>query len=119
MSIKTTKDMSVETLSIEQIVIANTILETIADMNGYNDKYPISGGGCKAFYTPDEWLDRGEDYGTHSKLIVCHDGGDLLPYFSYDGTDYGRNERMVEALEKLGYYAEQCTCWYTAIYPID
>ena len=119
MSIKTTKDMTTEALNTGQKRIANTILETIADMNGYNDKYPISGGGCKAFYTPDEWLDRGEDYGIRSKLIVCHDGGDLLPYFSYDGTGYGRNERMVEALEKLGYYAEQCTCWYTTIYPID
>ena len=122
MRVQVTSDMAIDHLSKEQKNIANTILATIAERESANFTHrrgPISGGGCRAFYTPDEWLDRGEDYGTRSKLIVCHDGGDLLPYFSYDGTDYGRSEKMEEALEKLGYYAEQCTCWYTAIYPID
>jgi hypothetical protein len=76
-----------------------------------------SGGGCRAFYTPDEWRARGEQYGADAELIVVHDGGDLAPYFSYDECCYDLLEGMVEALSPTGTYAEQCTCWYTAIYP--
>lgn len=75
-------------------------------------------GGCRAFYTPQEWRERGEKYGTESKLIVCHDGGALTAYFNYDYMDYPAIERMTNALADLGYFAQPCTSWYTAIYPI-
>jgi len=75
-----------------------------------------SGGGCRAFYTPEEWKERGEKYGTTSVLVICHDGGDMCPYFSLD---YGWEmaEGMNDVLRELGLYAEACTGWYTAIYP--
>jgi len=122
MKVQVTKDMAVDHLSKEQKNIANTILAAIASFESSNFTHqpePISGGGCKAFYTPDEWVDRGERYGTESALIICHDGGDLARYFSYDYCIYECIEEMNSALEKIGYFAEQCTGWYSAIYPID
>lgn len=76
-----------------------------------------SGGGCRAFYTPEEWKERGERYGLSAELIVVHDGGDLDDFFSYDSGYYALVEGMNEALNAVGVYAESCTCWYTAIYP--
>lgn len=80
-------------------------------------------GGCKAFWSPQEWKDRGESYGLLSELVVVYDGGDLVPFFCPE-EDVLRErvpahvlyERMREALEAVGLYWEQCTCWYSAIY---
>jgi hypothetical protein len=77
---------------------------------------PVSGGGCKAFYSQKEWRDRGEEYGRKAVLIVVHDGGDLAPFFSWS---YGQEEKqaaMRAALGKEKMWAEACTGWYTAIY---
>lgn len=75
-------------------------------------------GGCKAFYSPEEWEDRGEAYGLNSKLIVVHDGGDLSTFFSHLQGDYGAMKVMADALREKGLYAEQCTGWYTAVYKV-
>jgi hypothetical protein len=75
-----------------------------------------SGGGGKAFYTPKEWANRGENYGHESVLIVVHDGGDQARYFNLDYEQYEAHERMHAHLEQLGLYAEQCTGWYSAVY---
>ena len=75
-----------------------------------------SGGGLPAFYTPEEWLNRGEDYGQGSVLIVCHDGGDQARFFDLAYCQYDAHERMRAHLEQLGLYAEQCTGWYSAVY---
>jgi hypothetical protein len=105
------KDFSTEGLTAEQSKIANIIIG-IAE-KGYPE---ASGGGCKAFYTPKEWKARGEDYGTESKLVIVHDGGDLAPYFNSDYMRYEMGEEMQKALLAKGYYFEQCTCWYSAVY---
>ena len=77
----------------------------------------FSTGGCKLFYSPKEWKDRGEEYGTESLLVVVHDGGDAAYWFNYDYMAYSMIDKMTKELqEKLNVYAEQCTCWYTAIY---
>ena len=68
------------------------------------------------FHDPSTWDD---DYGTRSSLVVVHDGGDLARYFNWDYCDYDAVERMRLALEKIGYYPEQCATWYSAIYPIS
>jgi hypothetical protein len=75
-----------------------------------------SGGGCKAFYTPEEWLDRGEAYGQGAVLIVVHDGGDQARYFNLDYEQYEAFDRMNTRLGQLGLHVEQCTCWYSAVY---
>lgn len=74
-------------------------------------------GGCKAFYSPKEWRERGEAYGTDSVLIVVHDGGDLAYRFNYDHGCFGLVNEMAGALNEVGFYAEPCTSWYSAIYP--
>lgn len=122
MRVQVTSDMAIDHLSKEQKNIANTILATIAKRESANFTHPrgpISGGGCRAFYTPDEWSDRGEEFGTESALVICHDGGDLMQYFSYDYCVYESIDHMNDALGRIGYFAEQCTCWYSAIYPVD
>jgi hypothetical protein len=74
-------------------------------------------GGCKTFYSPQEWAERGEKYGKDSLLIVAHDGGEVSRYFDYDRGDYSAIARMDNALRLLGLFAEAQTNWYTAIYP--
>lgn len=74
-------------------------------------------GGGGRFYSPKEWRDRGESYGTGSLLIVTHDGGDHAPAFAWDYEAYSLMEELRERLMKVAVYAEQCTSWYSAIYP--
>lgn len=85
-------------------------------------------GGCKAFYSPQEWKDRGEKYGNGSVLVVVYDGGDHRRFFNLDsafiwnpitGQDqacYEWTEGMNEALSEAGLYYEECTGWFCAIY---
>ncbi len=74
-------------------------------------------GGCRTFYTPSSWAARGEKYGRESALIVVHDGGDVASFFNAD-LDWvvARIEAMRRTLDALGFYAERCTSWYSAIY---
>lgn len=74
-------------------------------------------GGGGRFYSPQEWEERGEEYGTKSLLIVVHDGGDHAPAFNWDYEAYGLMEELRVRLAGIGVYAEQCTSWYSAIYP--
>lgn len=76
-------------------------------------------GGCRTYYSPEEWRGRGERYGTSSVLIVCHDGGDFAAMFNPDYECYDLMEEGRRALDAIGYWAEQCTSWYTAIYRKD
>jgi hypothetical protein len=76
-------------------------------------------GGCRAFYSPTEWLERGEEYGHDAELIVVHDGGDLAPAFNLDYGAYDSFDSMARRLANVGVTAEACTCWYTAIYSTE
>jgi hypothetical protein len=110
-------------------------------IKNYLDNFShIDTGGCKSFYSPDEWSERGEQYGTGSKLIIVYDGGDLRRYFNMDaayeahcmvaefyeetgdtemlGKPYDSCENMNAALHKEGLYFEECTGWYAAVYKI-
>lgn len=88
-------------LNEEERTIAKTILAVVgADLEG-------------AFRSPSEWDD---DYGQDSQLILIHDGGALAPYCSLDYEDYDLVEELVVALANIGYYSEQCTSWYSAVY---
>ena len=78
-------------------------------------------GGCRPFYSPQEWKEHGEEYGTDAVLIVVYDGGDLR-YFFNPSAEWGASklcDKMRKALAKHGYYYEQCTGWYSAIYKKD
>lgn len=76
------------------------------------------GGGGK-FYTPEEWAERGEQYGLKSVLVITHDGGEHAVAFDWDRAAmerYATMEKLKEELEEIGLYVEACTCWYSAIY---
>ena len=80
------------------------------------EKEALYSGGCKVFYTPKEWAERGECYGRKSLLIVVHDGGNHAGAFDMDHGQVKLFEGMQEALRKIGCYSEGCACWYSAIY---
>jgi len=110
------KDFSTDGLDETETLIADTILAAMDLHRGPN--FDLSGGGCHAFYTAEEWRGRREAHGTHSALVVVHDGGSLASFFNWDYDDDNAVQVMTTALAKIGYYAESCTCWYTAIYKI-
>lgn len=73
-------------------------------------------GGGGRFYTPQQWLDRGELHGTSSLLIITHDGGDHACAFNLDYGQYDLHEQLQERLRRAGVFAEACTAWYTAVH---
>lgn len=100
-------------------VANNQVMDSTAE-GGWVERdtldYPLDGGGCRAFYTPEEWKARGENDWRGTCLIVCHDGGDLSPFFNLDEGAYLMWDRMFQTLQKKGFLAEQATSWYTCIY---
>lgn len=95
-------------LNPEQEKVAQIVLDVLGEN--------ADTGGCRPFYSPDEWLERGEEYGHNSVLILVHDGGDLAPYCNWDYCEYEKIDKLSNALEVSGYYVEQCTTWYSAVY---
>lgn len=73
-------------------------------------------GGCKVFYSPKQWREKGERYGIGSELIICYDGGDHARAFAYAYEAYSTMEALSNHLQPLGVFCEQCTGWYSAIY---
>lgn len=92
---------------------AHKAIMTLLMREGANNTY-----GCHTFYSPTEWVERGEEYGLQSLLLVVYDGSEAAPYFSLDSDypHYTRHTKMSEALEAAGFFAEECTTWYSAIY---
>jgi hypothetical protein len=101
-----------EGLSLEGQRAAVTILK-VAQSKGMSYT-----GGCKLFYTPEHWAQRGERFGTKSHLIVVYDGGEFAEFFNHSYEQYGLIEEMRAALEREGLYIEPCTHWYGAVYSI-
>lgn len=82
-----------------------------------------STGGCTAFVQPEAWHNRGERYGQGSVLIIIYDGGDLRRFFNMDAcfgmgvkNCYLQLEEMQAALGEHGFYFEECTGWYAAVF---
>lgn len=82
-------------------------------------------GGCKLFYSPQEWNERGESHGLTSVLVVVYDGAAAGRALSFDkayesarpGFDcYALLENLQDKLRENGLFFEQCTTWYSAIY---
>lgn len=71
-------------------------------------------GGCRLYYSGEEWAERGEQFGKGAILILVHDGGDLS---NYNGpTEPLRDEGLRLALYAADMWIESCTGWYDAIY---
>lgn len=75
-------------------------------------------GGCRTFYSPEEWTDRGEEYGTESVLVIVHDGGEVASVCNLDYERYELNGEMIDAMAEAGFFVEGCTCWYSAVYRV-
>ncbi len=93
---------------------AELLIETVREEFGHEPSV-----GCQTFYSATDWRARGEEFGTKSLLVVVHDGGDMAPFLNYDYQSYKLIEKLDRKLRTIGVYAENCTCWYSAIYPID
>lgn len=109
-------DFDTSHLEGEALKVAKQIMHVL------NARYanPPSGGGCKAFHDPKTWIPqfgRGGEAPKNAVLVVAHDGGDARCFFNYDYCDYESIEVMREALERIGYYSEQDTTWYSIVYP--
>lgn len=72
----------------------------------------------KQAYNPEDWEKRGEVYGTDSTLVIVHDGGNHAGFFNWDYCEYYLIDEMADALKAIGFFSEQCTGWYSAIYPL-
>jgi len=72
-------------------------------------------GGCRTFYTPKEWKEKGGEYGLTSKLVVVYDGGDLYSTINHE-FGFTLSDELTKDLAEHGYYFEPCTSWYCAIY---
>ena len=90
---------------------AKTILES-----GLKELGSLSSGGCRTFYTPKEWADRGEVSGNGSILVVVYDGGDLYSLLSYHSESPRMRDRMDEAMDNAGFFIETINCWSSAVY---
>jgi hypothetical protein len=102
-------DFKIDHLRPHEQLIAKAVLRVLPR--------DATGGGCQAFYSPDEWAKRsGEEYGRDSLLVLVHDGGDLAPHCNLDYCNYKAHEKLYKSLRKLGLFVEQCTGWYSAIY---
>ncbi len=70
-------------------------------------------GGCRAFYSPEEWCARGERYCRASLLVVVYEGGDLSDVVPF-GCKRGRP--IVDLMYQHGLFIEDGTCWCAGVY---
>jgi len=71
---------------------------------------------CRVFYSPQEWAERGELYGTGSLLVVVYDGASIGDAIEYDRCNYGLIKKLADELSEYGMFITPCTCWYAAIH---
>ncbi|HEV3262607.1 MAG TPA: hypothetical protein VG013_37550 [Gemmataceae bacterium] len=72
--------------------------------------------GCQAFHSPQQWKERGEEYGHDSLLILVYDGGDITTCMDPTEGQHDLVDRFENNLIQNGYVVEACTNWYSAIY---
>jgi hypothetical protein len=86
-----------------------------------------STGGCRTFYSPSEWKEKGETSGRNAILIVVYDGSSVKYHFSMDaayetkgnkvGSEiYEKTEAMQTYLNEADFRYEELTRWCAAIY---
>lgn len=86
----------------------------------YCSKHDL-GPGERMFYTPEEWSERGEEYGTDSVLVVVHEACDAAIAISMDGAYYSNASykhfgRLDQQLRSKGMYLEGMYSWCSAVY---
>ena len=108
-------DLSMDTLDSGGLEAAQAVYEVLVDLLG---KEPDC-GGCRTFYSMDEWKARGEKYCLGAEVIVCHDGGEVAEVLSLDYGNYTLYDKFQEKLSKKGYWFDHGTNWYTGIYKLE
>jgi len=83
------------------------------EMRARKDEYC---GGCKAFYSPTDWVD---PVGNTVVLVVCHDGGAVASGFNLDYERYELYDGVDVLLRKHGLWREHYNSAVTHIYPLD
>jgi len=74
------------------------------------------------FYTPQEWADRGEQYGVNSEMVIVFEGNPLyhtlnmLDVMGDFGPNISRYDLFTEQLAELGFYIELGHSWNAGIY---
>lgn len=122
------EDFAVDHLDGKAREVADVIVAVIRDVYG---KEP-SGGGCPAFFTPEQWKEKcypdgqpHDDGGfiadpgelEDAILLLCHDGGNLARFCSYLEGDIDAQEALHEALGGLGAHVERLRSYCSAVYP--
>lgn len=90
------------------------------------------GNDSKVFWSPAEWKAKNEKYGEGAVLIVMYDGSHVRNVFSMDAcyeigcmirqetgksvNAYEPYEALQAALNEEGFFFEECTGWYAAVY---
>ncbi len=95
-----------------------TALLEVRDFAGSLWDRPAATGGCKAFYSPQEWRDKGWQVNEHVLCVVRHDGGDLAPLFNMDYQDYKAYDKMNQIFQRRGLYAEAINSTQSNIHTI-
>jgi uncharacterized protein (TIGR02996 family) len=72
--------------------------------------------GCRAFYSPQQWKERGEEFGHDALLILVYDSGDIGMCMDPAMGQHDLVDRFRENLELHGFVIEPCTHWYSSIY---
>jgi uncharacterized protein (TIGR02996 family) len=75
--------------------------------------------GCQAFYSSQQWKERGEEFGPDSLLILVYDGGDIDTCMDPLKGQHELVDRFQQHLERNGFVIEPCTHWYSAIYEAE
>ena len=77
-----------------EAVLAGVDAECVAKFNRL-----ATTGGCRAFYTPEEWRAKGWEVANNAVLVCVHDGGDMGRWVRAPGT---AAREVFAALERLG-----------------
>ena len=103
-----TFDEATSTLSPSQRLLAEVIWSYACDDAGNVDT-----GGTQPFYSPQEWRQREEEWGTESLLIVVYDGVPTLRRAICFGT---QPQALYNELQGLGAWSEEATGWYSCVH---
>lgn len=68
-----------------------------------------------------EWECAGHrEYGKGAVMLLLHPpGSELRPYNNYDCREYGKIERLTDALSAIGLYVEDCNGDYSGVYEVS
>lgn len=74
-------------------------------------------GGCKAFYSPDEWARvNGSPVSRSTLLVIIHDGGNMAPRFNLDYEQYALYSSIDPMLRTRGLWRDHMSSVESRIY---